>query len=291
MSATLEAKKNAQATFITIGFTGLMILLMFILKWKLPVIEKIIEAPAFEVELNLPEEPPTPVSGGGGGGGNDVDAPKPAGVAPPSPPPPGINDESKDLVTDETDKASPEVSKTLDPKPVEKVVEKTSPVKTNPKPVENPAPPKREAKAQMGRTTTGAGNGGGTATTYDRSGGAGNGTGVGNGNGYGGGTGGGSGGGNGTGSGTGNGPKRISGNRTVINPKNMDAGENLRGKVVAEIRVSPDGIGTFVRTERGTTLVNNQAIEIVREWLRRNRFNRSNEESVVVYEFIFKMGS
>ena len=84
--------------------------------------------------------------------------------------------------------------------------------------------------------------------------------------------------------------EECSGNRVVINPKNMDAGENLKGKVLAEINVSPDGIGTFVRSKQGSTFFNGQAIDIIREWLRRNRFNKSAEESTVVYEFNFIMG-
>lgn len=288
MSATLEARKNTQATMITAGFTGLMILMMFLLKWKLPEFEKIVEAPAIEVELNLPDEPPTVVAGGGGGGGNNVESPNPAGMAPPTPPAPGVDEESKDIETDDNDKTEPAVVRPTNPKPVNKVVENTSVVKTTPKPVENPAPPR--PKAVLGRTTTGTGIGGGVATTYDRSGGRGNGTGVGETNGNGGGTLGGNGGGNGTGSGTGNGPRRVSGNRVVLSPKNMDAGENLKGKVLAEIKVSPDGIGTFVRTTRGSTYTSGQAIEIIREWLRRNRFNKTGEESLVVYEFNFKMG-
>ena len=76
----------------------------------------------------------------------------------------------------------------------------------------------------------------------------------------------------------------------VINPKSMDAGENLRGKVFAEIRVSPDGVGTFVRTTRGSTYTSGQAIDIIREWLRRNKFNKGSEDDIVVYEFNFLLG-
>ena len=290
MSAALETRKNTQAGMITAGFAGLMILLMFLLKWKLPVFEKIAETPAIEVELNLPDEPPTVVSGGGGGGGNNVEAPGHAGVAPPTPPAPGVNEDSKDIETDDNDKASPAVVRPPNPKPVTKVIENTSVVKTPPKAViETPAPP-RPKTIYKGSTNTGTSTGGNEATTYSRNGGAGNGYGVGNGPGNGGGTGGGNGGGNGTGSGTGNGPKRISGNRTVINAKNMDAGENLKGKVFAEIRVSPDGIGTFIKANRGSNWTSGQAIDIIREWLRRNRFNKINEESTVVYEFNFIMG-
>lgn len=288
MSASLESKQNStRAYMITAGFAAFMILLMFLLKWKVPVFEKIVEEPAMEVELNLPEEPEI-LAGGGGGGGNPVEASGPAGIAPETPPAPGVDEDSKDVETDETEKEAPAIVKPVNPKPVDKVVTNTSPVKTTPKPVENPAPPK--PKAVLGKTTTGTNTGGGVATTYDRTGGSGTGTGVGNGSGTGGGTGGGNGGGNGTGSGTGNGPKRVSGSRFVINPKSMDAGENLKGKVFAEIRVSADGIGTFVRAVRGSSYTSGQAIEIIREWLRRNKFNKEAAESTVVYEFNFVLG-
>ena len=291
MSASLEAHYRSRALLVTAGFAGFIVLLMLFLKWKLPVFEKISQEPGIEVELNLPDEPePQVLAGGGGGGGNPVQAPEPAGAAPPTPPAPGVQDDSKDIETDDEDKEAPPVVRPVNPKPVNKVVENTSTVKTTPKPViiENPAPPR--PKAVLGKTVSGTNTGGGVATTYDRSGGTGNGTGVGNGDGTGGGRGNGTGGGNGTGSGTGIGPRRISGSRVVINPKSMDAGENLKGKVFAEIRVSPDGIGSFVKANRGSVYTSGQAIEIIREWLRRHRFNKSNEESVVVYEFNFSLG-
>ena len=287
MSASLETHFRSRAYMITTGFAAFMILLMFLLKWKIPVFEKISQEPGIEVELNLPDEPDI-VSGGGGGGGNPVEAPGPAGAAPPTPPAPGVDEESKDIETFDDDKEAPPVVKPTNPKPVNKVVENTSVAKTPPKPIENPAPPR--PKAVLGKTVGGSNTGGGVSTTYERTGGTGTGTGVGTGSGRDGGTGTGTGGGNGPGSGTGNGPKRVSGNRVVLNAKSMDAGENLRGKVFAEIRVSPDGIGTFVKANRGSVYTSGQAIEIIREWLRRNRFNKSSEESVVVYEFNFLLG-
>ena len=285
MSASFEARKNTQAAMITAGFAGLMILLMFLLKWSLPSLIKPIAEETIEVNLNIPEDPPAKVLGGGGGGGNPVEAPEKAGPAPHTPPDPGVKEDSRDPETDDNDKAAPEIKKPAEPKPVKHVVENTSPVvKKEPKPVvEPPAPKPPVAKAVLGRTVGGNSNGGNEAATYSRNGGDGNGTGVGHGPGYGGNTGGGNGGGNGTGSGTGNGPKRVSGSRFVINPKNMDAGENLKGKVLAEISVSPDGVGTFVRTTRGSTYTSGEAIEIIREWLRRNRFDKKSEQSTVVY--------
>lgn len=275
---------------ITAGFAGLMILLMFLCKWTLQAVEVPILDQGIEVNLEMEDEVPAKNLGGGGGGGNPVEAPGVKGIADPTPPPPGIKDESNDIATDDKDKEAPAVVKPVNPKPVHKVVENTSVAKTPPKPViETPAP--RVAKhLYHGSTTAGTSNGGNEATTYTRRGGAGGGDGVGDGNGDGGGSGGGSGGGRGTGNGTGVGPRKISGNRVVINPKNMDAGENLRGKVVAEINVSPDGIGTFVRARQGSTATSGQYIDIIREWLRRNRFNKMPEESVVVYEFNFVMG-
>src|ERR1700737_2129641 len=96
MSASFEAKKNSQATMITAGFAGLIILLMFLLRWELPVFEKPIIEPGIEVQLNLPEEPVT-LAKGGGGGGNPVHAAGPAGIAPYVPPQPGTKDEAKDV--------------------------------------------------------------------------------------------------------------------------------------------------------------------------------------------------
>lgn len=291
MSASFEAKKNSQATMITAGFAGLMILLMFLLKWSLPVIEHPIADTGVEVNLDITDEEIAKAlgGGGGGGGGNPVQATGAAGTAY-SPPQAGDDEDAKDVETDDNDKSSAAVLKPDNPKPTATKINTTASIaKIPPKPViENPAPAR--PKAVLGKTTGGNGAGGGAAENYDRSGGTGKGNGVGNGDGNGGGSGNGNGGGNGTGSGTGTGPKKVSGNRVVINPKNMDAGENLKGKVFAEIKVSPDGVGSFIRTTRGSTYTSGQAVEIIREWLRRNRFNKIPEESVVVYEFNFIMG-
>ncbi|MDP4262945.1 MAG: hypothetical protein Q8941_10465 [Bacteroidota bacterium] len=288
MTASFEARKNSQAAMITAGFAGLMVLLMFLLKWSIPVIEPPIADAGIEVNLNIEDEVPAKVLGGGGGGGNPVQASGPAGTAH-TPPQPGLDEDSRDIETDNNSKNTATVIKPDNPKPVEKVNKTSDVVKAPPKPVVDiPAPAK--PKAVLGKTLSGNGKGGGVADNYDKSGGSGPGYGVGRGPGSGGNTGGGNGGGNGPGSGTGNGPRRVSGNRIVINPKNMDAGENLKGKVFAEIKVSPDGLGTFIRTDRGSTYTSGEAVDIIREWLRRNRFNKSNEESVVVYEFNFLMG-
>jgi hypothetical protein len=284
-----ERRKNAQASLITAGFAAMMLLLMFLLKWQLPLLPAPPPEQGILVDLNIPDDIPIKVRGGGGGGGNPVQASGEKGTAY-SPPQAPSHEDAKDVVTDDKDLSTAAIIKPDKPKPTAtKINEYRSEIKAKPTPVvATPAPPK--PKAVLGRTVSGNGNGGGTALNYDRSGGSGTGNGVGHGSGSGGGTGTGYGGGHGSGSGTGSGPRRVSGNRIVINPKSMDAGENLRGKVFAEIQVSPDGIGTFVRAKQGSTYMSGEAIEIIKEWLRRNRFNRAVDESTVVYEFNFLLG-
>jgi hypothetical protein len=287
MSASFEARKNSQATMITAGFAGLLLLLMFLWTWSAPIFIPPPHEEGILVELNIDDEPMIR-AGGGGGGGNPVQAAGDPGTAY-SPPQPGTNEDAKDI-EESPDKSEPAILKPDNPKPkATKINENKSVVKTPPKEVvATPAPLK--PKAVVGRTLAGSNTGGGAAQDYDRSGGAGNGNGVGNGNGTGGGSGTGDGGGNGSGSGSGNGPRRVSGSRYVISPKPMNAGENIQGKILAEIKVAPDGKGTFLFAKGGSLMSNNQAIEIVKDWLRKNKFNSSNEESNVVYEFNIKIG-
>jgi hypothetical protein len=287
MMQNFEREKNKQAMMITAGVALAMLFTFILWKWPLPKIE--IPPQLNLVEVQLEDFPPTVKFGGGGGGGNQVQADQEKGIAKASVPP-GIPDDTKELPADDKDENAPAVNKTVATKPDAKIVNpNASIVKTNPKPiVETPAPPK--PKAVAGKTLSGTGTGGGTTDKYDIAGGNGNGTGVGKGPGYGGGTGGGTGGGNGTGLGTGNGPRRVSGSRTILTSGKLDAGENISGKVEAEIKVSSDGVGTLVRTVRGSLMSDGQAKDIIRDWLRRNRFNKTGEESVVVYEFNIRTG-
>jgi len=286
MSASFEARKNQQATMITTGFAGLMLLLMFLVKWQLPVYEKPITDSGIEVQLNLPEEPQK-IATGGGGGGNPVQASGPAGIAPHVPPAPGTKDDAKD-VDDDKDLTNPAILKPDKPKvTATKINENHSVVKTEPKPiVETPAPPK--PKAVAGRTLTGAGNGGGTADNYDRSGGSGNGSGVGTGNGNGGGNGNGNGGGNGTGTGPGNGPKVTNGDRKIVRYYSFQ-GDLEKAVVYANINVSPEGIGKFISIARGSSTSTNAYKEAIMQYLTNIRFDRSNHESWVTVQFNFRV--
>ena len=286
MSASLEARKNTQATMITAGFAGLMILLMFLLKWDLPVFEKNMQEPGIEVQLNLPEEPVT-IAKGGGGGGNPVQATERAGIVRPTPPQPGTKDDSKDI-EDDKDKENPEVLKPNNPKPLATKIDNHSVVKTIPKPVivETPAPPR--PKAVLGKTVTGTGKGGGVADDYDRSGGSGKGNGVGNGPGSGGGKGNGDGGGNGPGKGPGSGPKITSGDRKIVRYYSFQ-GDLEKAVVYANINVSPEGIGQFVSIARGSSTSSGAYQEAIMQYLQNIRFDKSDHESMVTVQFNFRI--
>jgi hypothetical protein len=288
MSASLEAKHRSQASMITGGFVGLMILLLFLLKWKLPVFEPMVQDMGIEVEINLPPEPePEPFQDGGGGGGNPVQAAGPAGIADYVPPTPGTTDDSKDIDED-PDEAAPKVIKPDVPKPTAtKINENRSVVKAEPKPVvATPAP--KVPKMVMGQTTTGTGKGGGAAENYDRPGGSGTGSGVGTGSGTGGGRGNGVGGGNGTGSGSGTGPKITRGDRKIIRHYAFD-GDLEKAVVYANINVSPEGVGKFVSIAKGSSNSSNAYKQAIMQYLQNIRFDKSDHESMVTVQFNFRV--
>ena len=283
MSASLEAKYRSQASMITFGFAGLMILIMFLLKWELPPLERISQEPGIEVELNLPEEPEIPADGGGGGG-NPVQAIGAAGIAQAAPPTPGEKDDSKDI-EENNDKESPAVTKPTVVKPTATTITNTSIAKTTPKPiVETPAPPR--PKAVLGKTTTGAGKGGGAADDYDRSGGKGTGSGVGNGSGTGGGNGTGNGGGNGAGNGVGNGPKVTNGDRKIVRSYSFE-GDLDKATIYANVNVSPEGVGKFINIAKGSSNSSNAYKEAIMRYLQNIRFDKSDHESMVTVRFNF----
>ncbi len=284
MSLSLERKYSQQAAMITAGFIAFMILLMFLLRWQLPVFEKPVVFSGIEVELNLPEEPQS-IADGGGGGGNPVQAIGTAGVAPHVPPAPGENEPSKQI-DDINDKESTPIAKTTSSKPTATKITNTSVAKTPVPVVDNPAPPK--PKAILGKTTTGTGKGGGAADDYEKTGGRGNGSGVGNGNGTGGGTGGGNGGGNGTGSGSGNGPKVTRGDRKIVRYYSFQ-GDLQKAVVYANITVSPDGVGKFISIAKGSSTTSSAYKEAIMQYLRNIKFDKADHESMLTVQFNFRV--
>ena len=287
MSASFEAKKNTQATMATIGFAGLLFLLMFFWTWTIPAIIPPPHDEGILVELNLPEEPPIEIkqAGGGGGGGNPVQAIGEKGTAS-APQLPGTLDDAKDIEEDPDEKVSPPILKPDNPKPdAKKINENKSVVKTPPKPdPEPPAPAK--PKAVLGKTTTGTRTGGGAAEDYDRAGGTGTGSGVGNGSGSGGGSGTGAGGGHGSGVGSGVGPRVTRGDRRIVSSYSFE-GDLARATILADIKVSKDGVGTFQNFARGSSSTSSAYRNAIVQYLRNIKFNKSDHESTVTVRFNF----
>lgn len=288
MSQSLEAQHRQRALLATTLFAVFFVILMFLVKWKLPTFETPAEYTGIEVELNLPPDPPLPpAEEGGGGGGNPVQAAGDPGVANAAPMPPGTNEASQDVKEVDDNSTSPAISKPV------AVIKKDAPKITNTsntkkevKVVENPAPPR--PRAVMGKTTTGTGKGGGAADDYDRSGGKGTGVGVGNGSGVGGGTGTGVGGGNGSGTGSGNGPKITSGDRRIVRSYSFE-GDLDKATIYANINVSPDGTGTFESIAKGSSQSSAAYKEAIIRYLRNIKFNTSDHESKITVRFDFRV--
>lgn len=288
MTLPTESNQRTKALLITALFAIGFAVLMFLLKWKLPTFETPVEYAEIEVELNLPPDPPVTEQDGGGGGGNPVQATGEAGVAPAAPMPSGTTDPSQDLEED-NNSTSPAITKPVTPTRSKNApVQNTSNTKTEPKVVNNPAPPPARPKAVMGKTTTGTGKGGGAAENYDRSGGTGTGAGVGNGSGVGGGNGTGIGGGNGSGTGSGTGPRVVKGDRKIVRAYSFE-GNLDKAIIYANITVSPDGKGSFHSIAKGSTQTSTAYKNEIIRYLPNVSFDKSDHESIVTVRFDFKV--
>ncbi len=290
MSVSLDAQHRSRAAMITAVFAISFVILMFMLKWKLPVFEAPVEYTSIDVELNLPPDPPLPpAEDGGGGGGNPVQATGEAGTAQAAPMPPGTNEPSQDVKEIDDNSKSPEISKPIAiTKPNAPKITNTSVTKKEVKVVETPAPPPPKPKAAMGKTVTGTGKGGGAAEDYDRSGGKGTGVGVGNGSGVGGGNGTGVGGGNGSGAGSGSGPRVTRGDRKIVRSYSFE-GDLEKATIYANVTVSADGTGTFASIAKGSTQSSAAYKEAIIRYLRNIRFDKSDHESMVTVQFNFRV--
>lgn len=286
MTLNNEDKHRSRALLITALFAAGFVLLMFLLKWKLPTFEAPVEYAEIEVELNLPPDPPITEQDGGGGGGNPVQAAGEAGTAPAAPMPAGTTDPSQD-VEEDNNSTSPAITKPVTPTKTKAApIQNTSNTKTEPKVVNNPAPPPPKPKAVMGKTTTGTGKGGGAAENYDRSGGTGTGAGVGNGSGVGGGNGTGIGGGNGSGTGSGTGPRVVRGDRKIVRSYSFQ-GDLDKATIYANVNVSPDGTGTFVSIAKGSTQSSSAYKDAIMRYLRNIKFDKADHESMITVQFNF----
>jgi len=276
------SKKAASYTALVFAF---LLIILFLLKWKLPSFEKETNNGGVDVEVNWPPDPPAPYQNGGGGGGQTASSPDQAGTSVEATQEPGEQIPSKVIETDQFSKQPETVRQTSKNKNAKVLA--SSNLRTKPKNnIEPPSPP--TPKAVMGKTNRGSAAGGAGISDFEKTGGTGNGSGVGKGDGAGGGSGEGTGGGNGTGIGAGSGPRVTRGDRRITRSYAFE-GELSKATLYVNIVVSPEGIGKFVNFAKGSTATGAAYRQAIVQYLERIRFDVSDHESMVTVQFNFRI--
>lgn len=169
MTADFEKEKNKKAALFTAGIAAALVLLFFLVKWQLPVVDPPLLTEELEVNLGSGDEgfgsdqPLLP--------GEPAPAAEPA-YTPPQPTQKAVAD-AKDVETDDRPtNDAPAITKPAVATPkATQIAENNKPVKATspaPQPVVNNTPPR--PKAVLGRTVGGSGNGGNGADSYQKGG-------------------------------------------------------------------------------------------------------------------------
>lgn len=284
MQLTTSFTSHRRAYAITAATALAIGLLLFLLKWKIPVFEQTPEASSVEVEVNWPPDPPA-AEDGGGGGGQPTLANETAGTTSEAPMAPGTPDPAASADADDNSSAAAiPVTKTT--RPDNKKIKPRS-ATTKPVPiVKTPSPP--QPRAVMGKSNTGGATGGGAVDQFEQTGGKGNGIGAGNGDGTGGGSGGGLGGGTGTGAGLGMGPRVTRGDRKIVRSYAFE-GDLNKATIYANILVAPDGTGKLISLAKGSSTTGNAYKQAIVRYLEKMRFDASDHESMVTVQFNFRI--
>ena len=278
-----EQQKNTKAAAYTAGVAALVLLFCIFVKWSRPQIAEPI--PDTGVEVNL---------GNSDFGSGETPPMMPGEPAPEAVPqqvaatPPAAQPQvDKDEQEPDPEDKEPAIAKTVEkvkssPKP------NNNPVVSKPKETkETPAPPQPKPKATMGAYSGGNGKGGNNQDGYNNvrnqgiAGGTGD-QGKANGNinsdnykGNG-----------GTGSG---GVTVVSGNRAVVRATRLQGDFTQSATLIIQVKVSPDGSGSFVRVVKG--LNESQYTSIIKQRLtsRDIQFSTGDEESFVNIQVVFKV--
>ncbi len=270
MSASFEAEKNRKAFAYTAVICGTILLIAILVSWQLPTTPK----PLFQdlIEINLGNE----IEGSGAVQPlvKGEKAPSTA-VAEQVQHAVAANNTAKEIPTeDNTDK---------DAAPVTKPVK--TPVKiTTPTPVVVPEPkPQKPKIAGYSGPKNGTGNGATEDNGYryqgNNPGGKGD---AGNPNGkpdsYG----------NTPGGKSGGSLKVSKGDRQIVN-NYIFMGDLPKATINAIIKVAPDGRGTFVTLDRGSTSSESRYAEAIRNYLPNIQFSKADHESIVTVPFNFRV--
>lgn len=271
MTVTFETEKNRKALTYTILICGAILLITLLVSWKDAVHQPKAQEELIEINLGNDEE-----------GFGDVQPlvkgeKSPSSEAPEQQQASAVqNNQSEDIKTDD---AADEESA-----PVTKPVKTTTKVKTNSTvvtPVPKPKVPKIAGySGPKGGTGNGANEDNGYKYEGNKPGGKGD---AGSPNGkpdsYG----------NNPGGKTGGSGLRVSkGDRRIIN-NYIFMGDLPRATINAIIKVSPDGRGTFVGFDKGSTSVEAKYAAAIRSYLPNIEFNKSDQESIVTVPFNFRV--
>jgi len=273
MSATFEAEKNRKAFVYTAIICGAILLIAFLVSWKIGPHPPAIAEELIEINLGNDKE---------GFGevqplikGEKAPAEEPAPQQQQAAP---VNNQPEDVKPDEnTDAESAPVNK-----PVKTTPKVVAPAPVTPVP---PAPkPQKPKIAGYDGPKGGTGNGATEDNGYKYQGNKPGGTGdAGSPNGkpdsYG----------NSPGGKTGGGGLRVSkGDRTIVN--NYIFMGNLPPAIInAKIKVSPSGRGVFVGFDKGSTSTESRYAEAIRGYLPNIEFNKDDHESDVTVPFKFRV--
>jgi hypothetical protein len=85
------------------------------------------------------------------------------------------------------------------------------------------------------------------------------------------------------------GPRVISGNRKVVYRSYNFTGELDKATINAVVKVSPAGVGTFVRFGQGSTSTSTGYSTAIRGYLQTMKFDAADEESMVTVQFNFNV--
>jgi outer membrane biosynthesis protein TonB len=85
------------------------------------------------------------------------------------------------------------------------------------------------------------------------------------------------------------GPRVISGNRKVVYRSYNFTGELDKATINAVVKVSPAGVGTFVRMAQGSTSTSSAYASAIRGYLQSMKFDAADEESLVTVQFNFNV--
>ncbi|HMT97068.1 MAG TPA: hypothetical protein PKC62_10300 [Ferruginibacter sp.] len=270
LDKAFESEKNRKALLYTIIVCAGLLMLFFIIKWKnvpptLPIVQDLIE-----INLGNNEE------------GWGQEQPLIKGEMKPTPEEPVASQQTAAPLTQEEEKVQPDENAEPDAAPVNKTIKTPTKPKTQTSVVPTPAPAPKPQKPKI--TYNGPGNGKGNNATEDNGyryqGNNPNGKGdagdpSGDKDSYG-----------NTPGGKKGGPKIISGNRKIIRYYSF-TGNLPKASIMANIKVSPSGTGSFMGFAKGSTSRSQEYATAISNYLRNMQFDKSGEESIVVVQFNF----